>query len=57
MNTVGFLIGAVMLLVGATMALDLLFEAPLPLARTLLAALLVAWGARKIVHGWQLEKT
>jgi hypothetical protein len=45
-----FVIGVIVLLIGASVAVDALFGVHLPLVPLAIAALLIAWGARMIVH-------
>ena len=46
------LVGMVILLIGASLVVDLLFDIDLPVVRLAVAALLVAWGARMVVHAF-----
>jgi hypothetical protein len=52
MNRLGFsfVMGLIILLIGATLAVDLVFDVHLPLVRIVLAVLFMAWGARMVVH-------
>ena len=52
MNRLGssLVIGFVILLIGTSLMIDLLFDVHLPLVRTTIAALLVAGGAHMVVH-------
>lgn len=54
MNRLGFsfVMGIVILLIGASLFVDLLFDLHVPLARMALATLFVAWGARMVVHAF-----
>lgn len=53
MNRLGFsfIMGIVILLIGTSLVIDVLFDIHLPLVRIAVAALLIAWGARMVVHG------
>ena len=54
MNRLGFsfVVGVVILMIGAALVADLLFDVHLPLVRMAIAALLIAWGARMVVHAF-----
>lgn len=46
----GFVVGVIVLIIGASMAVDVLFGMHIPIVPLALAILFIAWGARMIVH-------
>jgi hypothetical protein len=54
MNRLGFsfVMGAVILLIGASIAVDLVFDVHVPVVRMVLATLFIVWGARMVVHAF-----
>lgn len=54
MNRIGFrfLVGAFVLLIGASILVDLLFHVAIPLVRVAVALLCIVVGARLVVHAW-----
>jgi len=53
MHRLGFssVMGLVILVIGASLAIGLVFDVHVPLVRIALAVLFIVWGARMVVHG------